>query len=116
MKEGFAIAPGAIVGTPARLNLRLRRLSDWIYTGSILEAAVPVTLSIKTVPDDLAEALRERTRRNHRSIQGELMTILESAVGAKPFRARALFDRVRALGFETPDEAVEIVREGRDAR
>lgn len=77
---------------------------------------MPVTLSIKTVPDHLAKALRERARRNHRSIQGELMTILESAVGAKPFRARALFDRVRALGVETPDEAVEIVRQMRDVR
>ncbi len=77
---------------------------------------MPVTLSIKTVPDHLAKALRERARRNHRSIQGELMTILESAVGAKPFRARALLDRVKALGVETPDEAVRLVREMRDAR
>jgi antitoxin FitA len=77
---------------------------------------MPVTLSIKTVPDPLAKALRARARRNHRSIQGELMSILELAVGAKPFRARALLDRVRALGVETPDEAVEIVRGARDAR
>jgi len=77
---------------------------------------VPVTLSIKTVPDHLAKALRERARRNHRSIQGELMTILESAVGAKPFRAAALLRRVKALGVETPDEAVRLVRETRDAR
>ena len=68
---------------------------------------MPVTLSIKTVPDSLAKALRACARRNHRSIQGELMSILELTVGAKPFQARALLDRVRALGVETPDEAVE---------
>jgi plasmid stability protein len=40
---------------------------------------MPVNLSIKNVPDDLAAKLRERAARNHRSLQGELMAILESA-------------------------------------
>jgi antitoxin FitA len=77
---------------------------------------MPVTLSVKTVPDRLANALRERARRNHRSLQGELMAILENAVGGKPFKARALLDRVRALGLETRDDGVQLVREMRDAR
>jgi plasmid stability protein len=38
------------------------------------------TLSIKDVPDDLAERLRQRAARNHRSLQGELMAIIEQAV------------------------------------
>lgn len=38
-----------------------------------------VNLSIKNVPDPLAAKLRERAGRNHRSLQGELMAILESA-------------------------------------
>jgi len=37
-------------------------------------------LSIKDVPESLAEALRQRAARNHRSLQGELMSIIESAV------------------------------------
>lgn len=37
-------------------------------------------LSIKDVPEPLAEALRQRAARNHRSLQGELMALLESAV------------------------------------
>lgn len=36
-------------------------------------------LSIKDVPDALAEALRQRAARNHRSLQGELMAIIERA-------------------------------------
>jgi plasmid stability protein len=40
---------------------------------------VPVHLSIKNVPDALAARLRERAERNHRSLQGELMAILEGA-------------------------------------
>lgn len=40
------------------------------------------TLSIKDVPEDWAEALRQRAARNHRSLQGELTAILEAAVQA----------------------------------
>lgn len=36
-------------------------------------------LSIKEVPESLAEALRRRASRNHRSLQGELMAIIERA-------------------------------------
>jgi plasmid stability protein len=38
-----------------------------------------VNLSIKDVPDDVAERLRRRAARNHRSLQGELMAIVEQA-------------------------------------
>lgn len=39
-------------------------------------------LSIKDVPEDVAEALRQRASRNHRSLQGELMAIIQQAVHA----------------------------------
>jgi plasmid stability protein len=77
---------------------------------------MPVTLSIKTVPDDLADALRERARHNHRSLQGELMSILEDAARETPFQARALLERVRALGVRTPAGGVRLVRQARDGR
>jgi antitoxin FitA len=38
-------------------------------------------LSIKDVPESWAEALRQRAARNHRSLQGELMALIERAVG-----------------------------------
>lgn len=38
-----------------------------------------VSLSIKGVPDALAARLRERAARNHRSLQRELMALLEAA-------------------------------------
>jgi plasmid stability protein len=41
--------------------------------------SISVNLSIKGVPDAVAEALRARAERNHRSLQGELMAIVESA-------------------------------------
>ena len=40
------------------------------------------TLSVKHVPDDVAERLKERARRHHRSLQGELRAILDEAVAS----------------------------------
>ncbi len=37
-------------------------------------------ISIKDVPDAWAATLRQRALRNHRSLQGELMAIIEQAV------------------------------------
>ena len=39
-----------------------------------------VNLSIKGVPESVAERLRQRAERNHRSLQGELMAIVVGAV------------------------------------
>ena len=75
-----------------------------------------VNLSVKDVPHDLAEALRERARRNHRSLQGELMAMIEAHVGGAPFRARLLLDEVRRLGLRTPEEAVAMIRDDRTQR
>lgn len=38
------------------------------------------TLSIKEVPEAWAQLLRERAARHHRSLQGELLAIIEQAV------------------------------------
>lgn len=43
-----------------------------------------VNLSIKDVPDAVAEKLRARAARNHRSLQGELMSIVEQAAAEVP--------------------------------
>lgn len=45
---------------------------------------MPVNLSIKGVPDALAQRLRERAERHHRSLQGELMAIIEAAAQEPP--------------------------------
>ncbi|CAD5374205.1 Arc domain-containing protein [Rubrivivax sp. A210] len=48
-----------------------------------------VNLSIKDVPDELADKLRQRAARNHRSLQGELMAIVEQATLGQPEAAPA---------------------------
>ena len=47
------------------------------------------TLTIKDVPEPLAERLRQRAARNHRSLQGELMSIIEQAAHPAPDVASA---------------------------
>jgi hypothetical protein len=78
---------------------------------------MPVNLSIKNVPDEIAEELRERADRNHRSLQGELMAIIEEAAGRKsPLSPSEFLAEVRALGLRTPAESRSMIREDRDAR
>ena len=74
-----------------------------------------LNLSIKNVPDELAKRLRERAARNHRSLQGELMAILEAAC-AKTVRSTPvdLLKEVRRLALSTADEATEMIRNVRD--
>ena len=46
----------------------------------IESAPMPITLTIKHVPDRIADKLRSRAAASHRSLQGELMAILEATV------------------------------------
>ena len=78
---------------------------------------MPVNLSIKTVPDDMVHRLRVRAERHHRSLQGELMAILEEAVHEPaPLSPEDILAEVRRLGLATPSESTGIVRESRDGR
>ena len=78
---------------------------------------MPVNLSIKNAPDDLVARLKERAQRNRRSMQQEMLAILEETV-RKPHRLTPdeVLAKIRRLGLETPAEAVEIVRSDRDRR
>jgi antitoxin FitA len=74
-------------------------------------------LSIKNAPEDVVERLRRRAERNHRSLQGELLAIIEAAVrDERPARPREILDEVRRLGLETPREAAAIIRADRGRR
>ena len=78
---------------------------------------MPVNLSIKNAPDDVVQRLRERAERHHRSLQGELMAIIEAAVlDERRATPNEILAEVRGLGLRTPSEAVAIVRFDRDSR
>jgi plasmid stability protein len=73
-------------------------------------------LSIKNVPEDLVTQLRARAREHHRSLQGELMAILEGALRPRPMTIDEVYQRIKKLGAQTGAESAAMVREDRDAR
>jgi antitoxin FitA len=78
---------------------------------------MPINLSIKNAPDDVVQRLRERAERHHRSLQGELMAIIEAAVREERSASPSdILAEVRRLGLQTPSESAAIVRADRDAR
>lgn len=80
---------------------------------------MPVNLSIKNAPDRVVQRLRERAARHHRSLQGELMAIIEAAAAQdelRPATAADILAEVRGLGLSTPAEATDLVRADRDGR
>jgi antitoxin FitA len=80
--------------------------------------AMAVTLSIKNAPDEVVARLRARAARHHRSLQGELMAIVEQAAREEeaPPDLAALRAQVRALGFDGPGDSTALIRAARDAR
>jgi antitoxin FitA len=61
---------------------------------------MPVNLSVKNVPDALAERLRTRAERNHRSLQRELLSILEAATNERSPLAEPVTAPAQALSIE----------------
>lgn len=104
---------------------------------------MPVTLTIKQVPERLAQKLRTRAAGHHRSLQGELMVILNEAVEKTTIAAEPeapsydvkrvartkkmpvhgrrltlseLWERAQRLGAKSRSESSAIVRSLRDER
>jgi plasmid stability protein len=78
---------------------------------------MPVNLSIKNAPDEIVRRLRERADRHHRSLQGELLAILEASVRFEErLSPEDLLAEVHRLGLRTPSESAAMIRADRDAR
>jgi plasmid stability protein len=76
-----------------------------------------VNLSIKNAPDDVVRRLRQRAERNHRSLQRELLAIIEEAVRPEQALTPAeLLAEVRRLGLQTPADSAAIIRADRGDR
>jgi plasmid stability protein len=76
-----------------------------------------VSLSIKNVPDDVVERLRARAARNRRSLQGELLDLIEQAADELPsISAREVYARIRKLKLPAGERSAHIIRDLRDAR
>ena len=89
---------------------------------------MPVNLSVKNVPDALVQRLRERALRNGRSLQRELLAILEGAVSecdtapssdapaAGTLTVAQVSERAAALFPGGTRSSVGYIRELRDGR
>jgi antitoxin FitA len=76
-----------------------------------------MNLSIKNVPDEVVRRLRQRAARRHRSLQGELLAIVEEAVLSEQELSPAeLLAEVRRLGLRTTADSAAIIRADRDRR
>ena len=73
-----------------------------------------VSLSIRDVPETLAQRLRERAKRNHRSLQGELLSILEETLLPRQLTIEEAYQKIRRLNLRTADESTQMIREDRD--
>ncbi len=85
----------------------------WMYFG----IKMPVNLSIKSAPDEIVARLKARATKNHRSLQGEMLAILEAAVCENaPLTVDEALAELDRIGLRTPSEAVAMIREDRDSR
>lgn len=89
------------------------------YDASVMEPLwgnpLPVNLSIKNAPDDLVARLRLRAERNHRSMQGELLAIIEDALQApRPLTPAEMLAASGALRLNPDPASAAIVRADRD--
>jgi len=78
---------------------------------------MPVNLSIKDVPEEWVARLRERAKLHHRSMQGELLAILEPVLKPpQPYPVDEVVRKIKELGIRTNDDSTAWIREDRDAR
>lgn len=115
-------------GAGGTLAFRLMQIQNGTI-GSIMEQCMSINLSVKNVPDALADKLRERAARNHRSLQRELLLILERATQEAPagwagapgpdtgrISIEQLAGRARKLFPKGTAGSVEFIRAQRDQR
>jgi plasmid stability protein len=84
-----------------------------MYYGGLI---MPVNVSIKNVPDNIVDKLRKRAKRHHRSLQGELIAIMEESTENTFLSVDEAEEQLNALGFKTRDESTNWTRELRNAR
>jgi antitoxin FitA len=79
-----------------------------------------VTITLKNVPPEIYERIKIQAKNNHRSINGEILSILEQAISIPPIDVKATLERTRKLRemtadyVITADEIEKLINEGRE--
>ena len=77
------------------------------------------TITVKNIPDDLYQRLKQAAKANHRSINGEIIACIERSVRGGPLNVEEYLERARELremtaAYVITEEALnEAKREGR---
>lgn len=78
------------------------------------------TLTIKNVPERIYERIKIQAKNNHRSINGEIIFLLEQALSISPIDVEATLKRARKIRELTAhyvisaDEIEKMIDEGRE--
>ena len=78
------------------------------------------TITLKNIPTDLYERLKQVAAANHRSMNSEIIVCLEQAIYSKPFNVEDFLQRARLLrerigNYQITDEEIDRAkREGRE--
>jgi plasmid stability protein len=79
-----------------------------------------VTLTIKNVPPEIYERIKIQAKNNHRSINGEVISILEQAISIPPIDVKTTLEQTKKLREMTAhyvitvDEIENLINEGRE--
>jgi predicted transcriptional regulator len=79
-----------------------------------------VTLTLKGIPDELYEKLKEVAKANNRSINGEVLFAIKRALLTQPINVEATLERARVLReatahyVATDEELTRFKNEGRE--
>jgi plasmid stability protein len=73
-------------------------------------------VSIKNVSEDKVTRLKLRAKKNHRSLQGELLALIDEAVETVPRKlsVEEVARKVSTLGLKRRNEAASLIRKDRD--
>ena len=78
------------------------------------------TLTIKNVPERIYDRIKMQAKNNHRSINGEIIFLLEQALSISPIDVEAALKRARKIRELTAhyvisaDEIEKMIDEGRE--
>ncbi|RJP51964.1 MAG: Arc family DNA-binding protein [Anaerolineaceae bacterium] len=79
-----------------------------------------VTITIKNIPEEIYERIKTQAKVNHRSINGEILSILEQAISIPPIDVEETLKRAKKIReltahyVITADEIEKFINEGRE--
>ena len=76
------------------------------------------SLTLKNIPQEKLKKLKLKAQEHHRSLQGEMMSLIDDAlkVSRTVLSPAEAYARAKALGLGGPNKSVRMIREDRDAR